>query len=57
MELKGKKPYSHFVAMEFLAERYKWTLDDIKKLTTDEVSSLLLIVKIKNKIQEKQYKK
>jgi len=43
--------------MEFLAERYKWTFDDIKKLTMDEIASLMLIVKIKNKLQEKQYKK
>jgi len=40
--------------MEFLADRYKWTFDDIKKLSTSEINALLKIVKIKNKLQEQK---
>jgi hypothetical protein len=57
MELRGKKTYSNFVLMEFLANRYNWTFTEIKKLTTDEISALLLIIKIRNKLEEKQIRK
>ena len=43
--------------MEFLAERYKWSFDDIRKLSADEIQALLKIVKIRNKLEELQAKR
>lgn len=39
-----------------LAERYGWTLDEIKRIPKEEVEVLLDIIRVKNKIQENQYK-
>ena len=37
-----------------LAERYGWTLDQIKEIPKEEVHALLEIIKVKNKLNEQQ---
>jgi len=43
--------------MEFLAERYKWSFEDIRKLSVHEIQAILKIVKIRNKLEEQQAKR
>lgn len=56
-QLKGKKPPDKFVIAEMLAERYGWTLEEIKKIPKAEAEALLQIIRTKNKIQEAEHKK
>lgn len=43
--------------METLAYRYKWTFEDIRKLTQNEILALLKIIRIRQKIEEQEAKK
>lgn len=43
--------------METLAERYGWTLEDMKKIPQSEMDVFLQIIRTRNKIQEVERRK
>ena len=42
------------VVAEMLAERYGWTMTEIKNLPREEVEALVKIIGVKNKLNEQQ---
>ena len=38
--------------LELLAERYGWTMDEIKRIPISEMEALMRIIRVKDKIRE-----
>lgn len=50
--MRGRAPLCQMAVLELLAERYGWTMDEIKRIPISEMEALMRIIRVKDKIRE-----